>query len=156
VLPWDIEVAFLGDGQADDARRLVRDAFVHRARAVGRNQQLRQAVDHLQPLARGVVFVGIADRERVKTTLRRERVVRIGAAQRDPDDAPAQIAARGDRRIGRLRHVRPLERADAEVHDAVGKPRAFVRLGHQTWLQALHRSHQFQSVPSCCSRFTGR
>ena len=58
-----------------------------------------------------------ADRQRVEPVLRRQRVARVGAAQRDADDAPVRLAGRQavvdiDGLMGAM------EGADAEMHDA--------------------------------------
>jgi hypothetical protein len=64
------------------------------------------------------------------------------------------------------RDVRAMERAHAQVDDAgpqrvtrIERPRDVGgKTGQGGGMQALHGSpaHQFQSVPSCCRRFTGR
>ena len=104
-----VAVALLGDGQADDAgvgvRRCARSTACGSS---GATSSVEHAADDLQRSRGCAVGVGIAQRQRVQALLRRQRVARVGLAQRHADDAPAQVAAR---RAARPRWRRPGARA---------------------------------------------
>lgn len=161
-----VVVAFLGDGEAHDACVGVCDAFQHGLRVLGRDQHLEQVAHHLQRFARRAVLRGIAQRQRVEAALRLQCVARVGRAQRNAHRAPVQVAARMQRGFVDDRDVRTVERTHAEVDDAgtqrvapVARPcHVGGQAGQGVGVQGLHdsRAHQFQSVPSCCRRFTGR
>ncbi len=57
------------------------------------------------------------DRDRVKTILRRQRVMGRGAAQAGADDAPIRCAF-GQQIVDENRLMRAMEGADTEMHDA--------------------------------------
>ncbi|CAB3703891.1 hypothetical protein LMG26845_05391 [Achromobacter insuavis] len=160
-----VAIAFLGHGQADDARVRTGDARQHRLRILRRHQRFQQAADHGQPRLRPALGVGAAQRQRVQPVLRRQRVAGIGLPQRHAANAPARIAAGMNGRFVHRRQVAARERAQPQVHDAgaqgaavIGRPRHVRRQRLQARrMQPDGRGgYQFHNVPSCCSRFTGR
>ena len=91
-----------------------------RAGIFRRDQQRQDRADDAQLLA-----VAAAHRQRVEPVLRRQRVARVGAAQRGADDAPAGLAGRqAVIDIGGL--MGAVEGADAEMDDARRDMRAVI------------------------------
>jgi hypothetical protein len=165
--PVAVVIALLGDREAHDARVRMRDALEHGSWVFGRHQHVEQVAHDLQQLARAAVFGRIAQRQRVEAGLRLQCVARVGRAQRHAHRAPAQVVARMQRGFVHHRQVRAMEGADTQVDDARAQrlpPVARHRdmrghVGQGVGMKARHgffRAHQFQSVPSCCRRFTGR
>src|SRR5258705_436970 len=102
-------------GQASRTPRCC--AMRSRSSSVLRAQQLRHRANDLQSFACLAVFIGVAQREGVEAGLRLQGVVRVGAAQRDARDAPAQIAGGVQGGFGGSREMCALERTDTEVDD---------------------------------------
>ncbi|KAG0732570.1 hypothetical protein G6F23_014187 [Rhizopus arrhizus] len=158
-------ITLLGDGDADDARVRMRDARQHRLRIFRRDQGFQQAADDRDLLARLARCIGAAQGQGVQPVLRRQRVARIGLAQRDAANAPAAIRAGMQRRFVDRRQMRARERAQPQVHDAhapggpvIAGARHRVRQRGQARGRQARRAggYQFHSVPSCWKRFTGR
>ena len=157
-------VAFLGHRQAHDPGVGGRDVFKHRLRVFGCDQQAMYRANHLELLAWLPLGVRIANGQCVKPVLRCKGIARIGLAQGHAGNAPAQVTS-GYGSFRGSRHVGAHESANAQMHDAGFQLPAVVgRAGHGGWqgcergvIQSVHiPHHQLVSVPSCCSRLTGR
>ncbi len=106
------QIAFLGDGEADDMRAWRRDRIDHRLAVAGRDEHFLHRADQAEPRARGAARADGIEPV-LRTQLRRD----VARAQRHADDAPVAIA-RVHRIVGIDRLMRAVEGADADMDDA--------------------------------------
>jgi hypothetical protein len=118
-------VAALGHGQRHDPRLRHGEPLDHRLGVVRGEQVLGDRADH----PRLVGAVGVLDHQRVEAVLRVERLLHapVGRHHADAADAPVERFAVVHQAVVVGRLMRPVEAADAEVHDAGGDARAVVR-----------------------------
>ena len=105
-------ISLLGHGQGDDMRFRRRQRRQQRIGLFRRDDHLLHRADHLRAIGHA-----IAHQHRVEPILRRHLVAHAGRSQRRGDDAPAQVA-RIQRLLEHHRLMRPVEGADAQMHDA--------------------------------------
>eukprot|EP01022_Parablepharisma_sp_SALTPOND_P026956 TRINITY_DN652_c1_g5_i1.p1 TRINITY_DN652_c1_g5~~TRINITY_DN652_c1_g5_i1.p1 ORF type:complete len:870 (-),score=339.47 TRINITY_DN652_c1_g5_i1:20-2629(-) len=115
-----VAVTLFGDGQADDVAARIGHGIEHCLRRLGGDQRGQQGTGHLQAFA-----LGVTDGHGVEMVLRGQGVTRVGGAQGDADDAPAQVAG-GDGGFSVERLVGAMEGAQAQVDDARLQPAAVI------------------------------